>query len=470
MPDENPTPALRPDHIQPGAELELELHALATGGKAVGRAAGLVLFVDRGLPGQKVRVRVTARKKRHGEAEILEQLAPGARQIEAPCPHFQDCGGCSWQHLDYAAQLEWKRRLTAEALQRIGGAQGVDVLPTLPSPQQFHYRNKMEFAFAGGGDSLALGLRRPGSHEVLDLQTCLLPPRQALEALRVFRELCADTGLPAYDPRAREGFWRFLVLRAFEDAAGGRMLAELITAPVAMWESAAREVAAGAMQRLAGEGLQGVVHGVRRAPSQVAQFTDIVHLEGAGALEARLELPDGEGLDYVVSAGAFFQTNTAAAAQLADLVRQWAQPGPEDVVWDVYCGGGGPGLFLARGAKLLVGFDSSKEAVADARDNAAANGLANCVFRAGDVRRLLPAEREQPDVVLLDPPRSGLGPEVTAELLHRAPRRIVYVSCNPATQARDISQLMAGYKLASVQPVDLFPQTHHVESVALLER
>lgn len=473
-----PKEALRPEHIQPGTELELNLDKLALGGNAVGRAAGLVLFVERGLPGQRARVRVTQRKKRHAEAQLLEILRPGTRQTEPPCPHFAHCGGCDWQHLDYDAQLEWKRTITAEALQRIGGKEDVQVLPTLPSPQAFHYRNKMEFAYAGGGDSLALGLRKRASHEVLDLQTCLLPPQQVVEAVHVFRELCADSGLPAWDPETRQGFWRFLVLRAFETPPDGvQMLAELLTSPVAMWESAAREVAASAMLRLESLGLRGVVHGVRRSPSQIAQAQEWLHEEGDDTLEVSLQAAagenggqPGESLSYNVTAGAFFQTNTQAASHLAALVRDWAGVGPEDTVWDVYCGGGGPGLFLARQAGLLVGFDSSREAVADARDNARDNNLSNCVFRDGDVRHLLPQEREQPDVVLLDPPRSGLDKDVIAQLLQRAPRCIVSISCNPATQARDIGRLGCAYRLLKVQPVDLFPQTHHVESVALLQR
>lgn len=464
--------ALRPEHVQPGAELEVEIDALAMGGKGVGRAAGLVLFVERGLPGQRLRVCVTRRKKRHAEAEILAVLRQGEGQVEPPCPHFGMCGGCDWQHLDYANQLEWKRAITAESLQRIAGMAKVEVLPTLPSPRQFHYRNKMEFAFAGGGDSLILGLRRRASHDVLPLENCLLPPGEMLEAVHVVRELCTETGVPAWDPLTREGYWRFLVLRCFAtpEGDGGDMLAQLITADAPQWRDAALEVLERALSLLAGVGLRGVVHGVRRQVSQVAQAGAVAQVAGEDALEAILRDPRvGDALRYRVSANAFFQINTEAAQELASLIRQWAAVEKGDVVWDVYCGGGGPGLFLARQARLLVGFEISREAVEDARHNAALNELGNCVFRAGDVRRSLARERENPDVVLLDPPRTGLSAEVVAHLLARAPKRIVYVSCDPATQARDVG-LLQGYGLAAARPVDLFPQTRHVESVVLLER
>lgn len=467
------------DELQPGVEVECEIMTMAAGGKGLARIAGMVVFIERALPGQRVRALLLKRKKRFAEAALLEVVRHAPNEVSAPCPHFGDCGGCDWQNLDYPSQLHWKRRLTAEALQRLGGAGEVDdlVADTLPSPLEYGYRNKMEFAFGedlGGG--LALGLRHRASHDVLNLETCLLPHPGVLDILLAVRELCASSGLPPYDPETREGFWRFLVVRSMPgqiapdaEDEGERVLIQCITtgkgAGVAVVDSIASEL----MERF--PKIVGFVHGARTAPNQIAMVERVLAVHGEDSLQAALQDPDsGETFTYHISAGAFFQTNTDAAARLFSLVRKVARAEKNDVVWDVYCGGGGAGLWLARDAAMLVGFDGNREAVADARRNAAANDLSNCVFRSGEVRRMLQAEREAPDIVVLDPPRVGLAPEVVDELIARAPQRIVYISCNPATQARDVGRLLGSYTLAGVHPVDLFPQAHHVESVAVLER
>lgn len=447
-----------------GGEAELEIEALALGGKGLGRLSGLVVFVERALPGQRVRVRIERRKKRHSEARLLEVLRPAPEQVEPPCPHFGECGGCSWQHLDYAAQLTWKRRFVTDALQRLAGARELPVEPTLPSPFCFGHRNKLDFAFAGAGAQLALGLRKSASHAVLNLETCLLPPPGVLEVLRAAREFCRESGVASYEPLTGKGFWRFLSVRALP-AESGRMVlqAQCITTPTPARAPLVRELGASLLERV--PDLCGVVHGVRRNPEQVALAEDTVQVLGEEAMQVLLA-----GLRYRVTAGAFFQTNTAAAERLFLLVRELAAVQPGETVWDLYCGGGGAGLLLAREAGLLVGFDSSREAVADAVANAAANELGNCVFRSGDVARLLPRERSKPDLVLLDPPRGGLDGQVLGQLLALAPQRLVYVSCNPATLARDLGQLLESYELLTVRPLDLFPQSHHVECVVLLTR
>ncbi len=466
---QNSSSVRHPEDIVPGATLELEIQALAMGGMGVGRAAGLVVFVEQALPGQRVEVLVTQRKKRHAEAMLVQVVRAVPEQVAPRCPHFGVCGGCTWQHMDYQAQLDWKRKLTAEALQRLGGAQDVVVAPTRPSPEQWGYRNKMEFAFSGQGEGLLLGLRKRASHEVLDLETCHLISAGAVEVLHVVQELCAATGLPAWDAQTRDGYWRYLVVRCFADA----LLAQLITADAPQWDEMTLDVTRQLIERV--PSLAGVVHGVRRRPEQLALAENTVHVTGREALDVTLydamHAGDAQsGFTYRVSAGSFFQTNTKAAQELFSLVRQWAAATADEVVWDVYCGVGGAGLFVARDARLLVGFDISREAVADAQRNATANGLANCLFRAGEVRRLLPRERERPDIVLLDPPRAGLRPETVSYLVDMKPRRVIYISCNPATQARDIGHMLEQYRLAAVQPFDLFPHSHHVESVALLER
>ncbi len=454
-----------------GHEIELDLDKLALGGSALGRlptgdsGPGLVVFVEHGLPGQRVRVRLEKLAKRHALAQLLEVLRPGEGQIPPPCPHFGECGGCMWQHLEYARQLEWKRGFLAEALQRIGGIQDCVVPATAPSPEEYGYRNKMEFAFAGQGAELRLGLRPRKGSAVLDTPGCMLMRAPAMEVVAAVRDACAASGLAAWDPATGDGFWRHFVLR-HADSQGQELLGQLITADAPALKDTARQVC----ETLLAEApsLCGVAHSVRRSPTPIALGQRTLHVSGRDTCRFTIH-----GLTLEAGVNSFFQTNTGSAAALFTLVRDMARPLAGELIWDVYCGVGGLGLYLANeagGGCRLRGFEISQEAVAWAQTNSHSNCVADCRFISGDVPRTLPRERGRPDLVILDPPRAGLDPGLIRHLLERRPGRMVYVSCDPATQARDLKLLLPDYALKEIRPLDMFPQTPHVESVALLHR
>lgn len=488
------------DTLHPGDLLELTVDGLAAGGRAVCRHEGRVVFVAGGLPGQRVRARLTTVKRRFAEASLDEVLEASPHQAEPFCAHFGQCGGCSWQDLPYAEQLRWKERFVTDALGRIGGMRDANVLPIMASPAERGFRNKMEFAFSHGGDGqLHLGLRRRGSRAVVDITECHLQTALTPRIVAAARELASQSGLPAWDDRNQDGFWRFLVIREPELGRGQEAGCTTATPPQAGTGEAGQErpteaTAQDAPQRQCmvqvitgrhpggtqavaqlGEALRaafpevtGVVHSLRLDTEQVAYGERVLAVNGEAVLLERL----GDN-ELLLGPDSFFQTNTAATCLLYDEVRRMAGVTPETTVWDLYSGVGSIALHLARQSGMVRGFEITPEAVNDARANAARNGILNCSFVSGDVRASLKREKDgaSPDVVVVDPPRAGLHEAVVEAIATRAPGRIVYVSCNPATLARDAALFAGhGYRLAEARPVDLFPHSPHVECVALLTR
>lgn len=444
--------------IKENMELTLAVERLAFGGKGVARVDGLVVFVDGGLPGSTLRARVNKVKKGFAEAVCESVLTPSPQEVLPQCPHFGVCGGCQWQNLDYEAQLFWKREQVAETLSRLGGLVSVPVLPAVGSPKRYAYRNKMEFSFAG---KQSLGLHeRLRPERVLDVRSCPLMEPWAGEVLNFVRVACASTGLGAFDARRGRGVWRHLVLRQSEDS-GGRLV-HLITSPAAG--------AAGAAQRI-GEALlsefpelSGFVHSVRRSASAVALGEQRVLAIRANHLEERFA-----AARLQISADAFAQTNTQAASALYELVVQAAGDDPQGAAADLYCGCGGIALNLAPHFKTVYGLESDPRAVADAHKSADLSGVDNALFKAVDAAQgFAGLAGLRPAVVVLDPPRAGTSPELLGALLQAAPAKIVYVSCNPGTLARDLKILSERYSVAQVTPVDLFPHTAHIEAVAQL--
>jgi 23S rRNA (uracil1939-C5)-methyltransferase len=444
--------------IREDMELTLAVDRLAFGGKGVARVEGLVVFVDGGLPGATVKARVTRLKKGFAEAAALETLTPSPQAATPECPHFGVCGGCVWQDLDYEAQLFWKREQVVETLARLGGLPDVTVAQTVASPRVYAYRNKMEFAFAG---RLHLGLHerhRPG--RVLDIGQCRLMEPWAGEALGFIRETCARTGLAAYDTRTGKGVWRHLVLRHSEDT--GARLVHCITGPARGAGDAAHALGEAVLARF--PEVTGFVHSVRRAPTAVALGERQVMALGQDFLEERFGTAR-----LSVSADAFAQTNTQAAALLYGVATEAAGSDPAGAAVDLYCGCGGIALSLAPQFETVYGFEADKRAVADAARSAELSGIGNAVFKAVDAAKgLEELSGIAPAVAVLDPPRNGVAPEMITALLAAAPRKVVYVSCNPATLARDLKALGELYAVTQVTPVDLFPHTAHIEAVAEL--
>lgn len=437
-----------------GQFLELRVDALVSDGRGLGRHDGVVVLVEDALPGQLVRARISAVRKSLAEAELVGVLERSPDEQGPPCPHAGRCGGCSWQSLAYERQLAWKGRIVRDALERVGKVQEPPVLSVLPSPSEWGYRNKMEFAFGmseSGGK--ALGLRERGSRNIVEVTGCLLQTPLTMRVLEVVREL-------ANGP-FRDLAGRFLVVR--EPKAGGCFV-ELIVGSGCGAEAGGRFAAA---LRAEVSEVTGFALSERSATSDVAYGERTLYADG------RLEERIGDVL-LQMGHNAFFQVNTPAAELLyAEAARFAALDGlPEPVLWDVYCGVGSIGLSLGRNARV-VAVEEMPGAVRYARSNAKALGMKAYRVEQGDAKSVLGRLVKlgpKPDVVVVDPPRAGIDAKVAQQLAEAAPLRLVYVSCNPATLARDVVRLAPAFRLKAVRPVDLFPQTPHVETVALLER
>jgi 23S rRNA (uracil1939-C5)-methyltransferase len=439
---------------------------LAFGGEGVGRADGYVVFVRGGVPGDRLRVRLDQARARFGRGTIEAIETPSPHRVEPPCPYFGRCGGCRLQHVDYQAQLSFKSKQVADALERLGGLGPVSVLPILGAAETYGYRNKMEFTVARGRDGapLTVGLHEADRYDsVLDVERCLLQSDRMNALLDEARRFFKDSALGAWEQNSGEGLLRFLMLR--EGYRTGESMVNIVTSSPAVSELAplAARLAARVPRTTS------VVMNVNPKKASVAVGVEEHLLGGRDHI-----LESVGGLQFQVSANSFFQTNTAQAERLFALVLDSAGLEGGETVLDLYSGTGAISLQLARRCRLVYGVEVTQAAVDDAARNAAANGIANCTFLAGEVRFVLPsliAQGVSAQVVVADPPRAGFHPKALRALLQMGPARIVYVSCNPATLARDVGELVrGGYRLAWVQPVDMFPHTPHIEAVARLEK
>jgi 23S rRNA (uracil1939-C5)-methyltransferase len=451
---------------QRGQSLSVTIDDLAFGGEGVGRADGYVVFVRGGVPGDRLRVRLDQARARFGRGTIEAIETPSPHRVEPPCPYFGRCGGCRLQHVDYQAQLSFKSKQVADALERLGGLGPVSVLPILGAAETYGYRNKMEFTVARGRDGapLTVGLHEADRYDsVLDVERCLLQSDRMNALLDEARRFFKDSTLGAWEQNSGEGLLRFLMLR--EGYRTGESMVNIVTSSPAVSELAplAARLAARVPRTTS------VVMNVNPKKASVAVGVEEHLLGGRDHI-----LESVGGLQFQVSANSFFQTNTAQAERLFALVLDSAGLEGGETVLDLYSGTGAISLQLARRCRLVYGVEVTQAAVDDAARNAAANGIANCTFLAGEVRFVLPsliAQGVSAQVVVADPPRAGFHPKALRALLQMGPARIVYVSCNPATLARDVGELVrGGYRLAWVQPVDMFPHTPHIEAVARLEK
>ncbi len=442
-------------------EIELVIDSLAYGGRGVARHGELVVFVARALPGDRVRARVTKFKRRYAEARAIELLEPGPGRVEPRCAHFGICGGCAWQDLDYSEQVRHKHAQVVDALERLGGFEGVVPEPMVAARDLYGYRNKVEYSWCATPDGPALGYHQLGRWDrLIAVEHCHIASDAGNDVRRAFVQWARATDLQAYDQRSGAGFLRHLVVR--EGGGTGELMAVLVTAPGDIPD----------VERLAGllpPAVVGVVHAVNPGVAEISTGLEQSTLLGRDWFAERIA-----GLEFRVSAGAFMQTNTVMAERLYAIAIELAELRPDDIVWDLYCGAGAIGLLAARGAAAVYGIEISAESIAGARQNAERNGIANAEFLAGDVAmsvRPLLERAPRPDVAFVDPPRSGLTPKAVRRVLELAPQRLVYVSCNPTTFAPNARQLVdGGYMLERVVPLDMFPHTPHIECVALLRR
>ena len=451
---------------QRGQRLSVTIDDLAFGGEGVGRADGYVVFVRGGVPGDRLSVRLDQARSRFGRGTIESIETPSPHRIEAPCPYFGRCGGCRLQHVDYQAQLSFKSKQVADALERLGGLGPVDVRPILAAVETYGYRNKMEFTIARAGDGagLTVGLHEAARYDsVLDIERCLLQSDGMNALLDEARRFFATSGLTAWEQDSGEGLLRFLMLR--EGYRTGESMVNIVTSAPAVSELAPLAERLSAREPRT----TSVVVNVNPKKASVAVGVEEHLLGGRDHIRESVG-----GLEFQVSANSFFQTNTAQAERLFALVLDSAGLTGDETVLDLYSGTGAISLQLATRCRWVYGVEVTQAAVDDAARNAAANRIANCTFLAGEVRFVLPqlvSQGVSAQVVVADPPRAGFHPKALRALRQMGPARIVYVSCNPATLARDLGELVrGGYRLEWVQPVDMFPHTPHIEVVAHLSR
>ncbi len=440
----------------------LSVEALVSDGRGLARHDGFVVLVEDALPGQTVQARILRVRSRLAEARTVRTVAPSPDECPAVCPHGT-CGGCEWQRLKYPSQLEWKGRLVRDALERIGHISNPPVQPVLASPLQWGTRNKTVYAFAGGGsEPLRIGMRRRRSRDVIDVTQCLLQSTFTMRVLAALRAIVPDTGLAARDERTGRGYWRFVVLRE----SGEDRVVEIIAAPHPSSAKAAARLGGhlGSALRRAVPEISGFVLSERASPVDVAQGERVRHREGKTCLHTEMA-----GLRLEWNFRTFFQVNTGAAEILCEQARRLLAPCGTKILWDLYCGVGTIGLSLAPCIRELYGLESSEPSVRCARKNAEAATSIHRRFEIGDAADAFHCF-PTPDTVVADPPRAGMEPRVITGLLQLAPSTILYVSCNPATLARDAALLLKTYHLEDVQPLDMFPQTPHVETLALFRR
>jgi 23S rRNA (uracil1939-C5)-methyltransferase len=431
-----------------GEELVLEVESLAHGGRGVARTNGYVVFVSGALPGDRVRAQLTRAKRDFAEAKALEVVEPAADRVPERCLHGgEPCPGAPWQALPYERQLEEKTRQVDDALRRLGGLDGFELEPIEPALERWRYRNKFEYSFGERDGELVLGFHPRGSWaEVIDAEDCLLASERNNAARNQLRDWARREAIPPYDRRTRDGVLRNLVVR------DGRRTAQVQTRLVTSAASFSRPPV----------DLHTVIEGTGDG---TAGPTGVL---GEEFLEEELD-----GLRFRISHAAFFQTNTEMAERLYGIAADFAELAGAERVFDLYCGIGTISLVLARNAGEVWGVEGVAEAIGDAEHNATRNRIANVRFVAADVRlgvRPLLEQAGLPDVVVVDPPRAGLSRKIVRRVIECRAPRIVYVSCNPTTLAPNASELAAaGYTLRRVKPVDMFPQTPHVECVALFE-
>jgi 23S rRNA (uracil1939-C5)-methyltransferase len=445
-----------------GESIELVVDDLAFGGEGVGRVDGYVVFVRGGLPGDRLRVTLTESRARYGRATIEAVLTPSPDRVPAPCPYFGQCGGCRLQHLAYPGQLAFKEKQVRDCLMRLGGLPPFELRPIVPAPEPYGYRNKMEFTVTAPGTTV--GLHAAERYDVvLDIERCLLQSETMNMLLDEFRRQARMRGLPVWDARAERGLLRFLTVR--EGRRTGEAMVNVVTAAP---DVAALMPVADALEARV-PATASVLVNVTAKKASVAVGSEEHVLLGRDHITESLS-----GVTFQVSANSFFQTNTVQAERLFTIVAEACALDGTETVLDLYSGTGAISLLLARRTRHVYGIELSAPAVADAVRNARANAIDNCTFLEGEVRHVLPAlmrDGVRASVVVADPPRAGFHPKALAALAALAPARIVYVSCNPATLARDVGELARqGYRLQWVQPVDMFPQTPHIEAVARLSR
>lgn len=455
----------------------IEIKKIAAEGKSIAYVEDKVLFVPNTVPGDIVDVQVTRKRKSFLEGLVTRMHHPSELRIKPRCAHFGICGGCKWQNLPYEAQLQFKQQEVIDNLERIGKAELQDIRPIIGAARQFEYRNKLEFTFssqrfltreeiANGAEierTPAVGFHVPGLFDkVVDIEHCYLQGSPSNEIRNFIRNYALEHGLSFYHIREQHGFLRTLVIRT---ASTGEVMVILAFGHE---DTARREALLDALVQ-AFPGITSLMYVINEKLNDNLTDQDILCYHGRDHIFEEME-----GLRFKIGPKSFYQTNSEQAYNLYKAARELANLTGKETVYDLYTGTGTIANFIARQAKQVIGIEYVPEAIEDAKVNSAINGIGNTAFYAGDMKDVLTPEfierHGRPEVIITDPPRAGMHADVVKTILAAAPDRIVYVSCNSATQARDIQWLSPAYRVAAVQPVDMFPHTHHVENIVLLQK
>lgn len=457
----------------------VEIVDIAAEGKAIARLDNLVVFVPYVVPGDIVDLQLLRKRNKYAEARAVRFHRFSPHRREAFCRHFGVCGGCKWQVLPYQKQLEYKQRQVEDNLLRIGKVQVPSINPILGSAQTRFYRNKLEFTFSNRkwltseeisrGESFedmdmnALGFHIPGMFDkVLDIETCWLQSDLSNEIRNFVRNYCVEHQFSFFDLKNQEGLMRNLIIRT--TSTGDVMLIVVFYED----EQGLREKLLRALEKKFPQ-IVSLMYVINQKANDTIADQQVLLWSGQEYIEERME-----GLSFKISPKSFYQTNSLQAYELYREARRMAGLTGSELVYDLYTGTGTIANFVASKAHRVIGIEYVEDAIVDAKVNSEQNGITNTLFFAGDMKDVLTADFIQthgrPDVIITDPPRAGMHQDVIDVILKASPRRIVYVSCNPATQARDVALLDSDYKIKEVQPVDMFPHTHHVENIILLEK
>lgn len=473
------SPVFTPSLFKKGDLIELDIEKLVLGGLGLGLKDNFRVFVERALPGQRVKALITQKKPQYALAEIQEVLRESPLTIAPKCPYFAtskminekkpSCGGCLWQNLTYDEQLRQKENQVKETLQKIGRISDLKVEPIIGSPSPWFYRNKIELSFGlNQGNNVDFGFRERGKfHSIIPIESCAIFDEKLPMVLDCIRRYVKMTDLEPFDFAKRpNGFWQFLILR--RGVKTGEWMINFVTRP---GQSINKELTV-ELHEILGEQLQSVLHTINFGKAISYTGHDNKKIEVLFGRDYILE--ELGGLQFKISPFSFFQTNTLAAEKLYGTVRNLANLQGHEKVFDLYCGTGTIGQYLARQAREVIGIEILEEAIKDANENSRINKLANCSYICGDIKKILFGQRNKflhMDLLVLDPPRAGIGDKTRYKIISLMAKKVIYVSCNPATLARDLVDFrLKGYEIATVQPLDLFPQTHHVETVVLMER
>lgn len=463
--------------LKKGEEVTLEIESAAFRGKGVAKVDGLAVFVYGTAPGDVVKARIIKKKKNYREAKLLEVLEPSKDRIEPKCQHANVCGGCSWQHVPYAKQLEYKGQQVADHITRLGGLSDTIIHPAMGSESEFYYRNKMEYSFSNrrwltreeinrdefvDDSGFAAGMHAPGRFDkILNLNECHLQRTESFEILDFVRNYCIQYDIPPFDAMKHEGFMRHLMIR--NSFHTDDFMVNLVT------YQDDQEL----IKKLSDELLEKfpvittIVNNINdtKSPTSIGRIEKVIH--GPGYIVDKI----GDHT-FKIHPNAFFQTNTAQAERLYETAREFADLKDGEIVYDLYCGVGTLSLFMSQKAEKVLGIELVDVAVQNAKFNAKENNIGNVSFIKGDMKDVFTQEMVDkfgaPDVLITDPPRAGMHPDVVKRLKELKVPKLVYVSCDSSTMARDLKELAEVYDVLEVQPVDMFPQTYHVEAVAKL--